>query len=268
MATSSPRLANAFLHFASPFAGLRKVPLLGTLLRLTSRTLVASDTLIWVQIERGPAAGLWIRVNPRTGRSVLRGEGEPQVQQAFADHLRPGMIFYDLGANIGFFSLMAARLVGPEGRVFSFEADPVIDARLRENLAYNRFHHATVEEKAVWRESSTVSFACADVSKSADRGLGYITTNHASAANVIRVDSVSIDDFCVSHPPPDFIKCDVEGAECEVFRGAANTLRQWHPTIVCEMHSADNQFALIRYFREFGYSCRVLDQNHVLALVG
>ena len=267
MVTSSPRIANAFLRYALPFAGLRKVPLLGTLLHLTSRTLVSSDTLIWGQIQRGPAAGLWIRVNPRTGTSVLRGEGEPRVQQAFADHLRTGMTFYDLGANIGFFSLMAARLVGLEGRVVSFEADPVVADRLRENLAYNNFRHSAVEEKAVWSESATVSFACADVSASADRGLGYVTTNHAGAANVIRVEAVSLDDYCVTHPAPDFIKCDVEGAECEVFGGAANTLRQWHPIIVCEMHTAKNQYSLVRYFGDFGYSCRILDQNHVLALL-
>jgi hypothetical protein len=70
--------------------------------------------------------------------------------------------------------------------------------------------------------------------------------------------------FLVDWPPA--FKCDVEGAEDEVVRGGANTLREWHPTIVCEMHSMDNQFALIRYLREPGYPCRLLDQNHVLAL--
>jgi FkbM family methyltransferase len=266
MATSSPRLANAFLRYASPLSGLRKIPLLGSLLHLTSQTLLPSDTLTWIQIERGPAAGLWICVNPRTGKSVLLGQGEPRVQQAIEVYLRRRMTFYDLGANIGFFSLMAARLVGHGGCVIAFEADPVVAVRLRENLAHNGFRNAFVEEKAVWRESSTVSFACADVTRSSDRGLGYITANHDEAGNVIRVESVSLDDYCRSHPPPDFIKCDVEGAEDEVFRGAANTLREWHPIIVCEMHSMDNQFALIRYFRELGYSCRLLDQNHVLAL--
>ena len=177
------------------------------------------------------------------------------------------MTVYDLGANIGFFSLMAARLVGPHGRVFSFEADPVIATRLRENLAHNGFRHAVVEEKAVWCESSIVSFACADLTQSSDRGLGFVTTNHQEMATVISVQSVSLDDYCSSHPAPDFIKCDVEGAECEVFRGAANTLRQWHPTIVCEMHGTENHFALARYFLEFGYSCHALDQNHVLAVI-
>lgn len=267
MATSSPRLANAFLRYATPFANLRNVPLLGPLLRATGRTLVAADTLIWVQIERGPAASLWICVNPRTGKSVLLGQGEPEVQQALSDHLRPGMTFYDLGANIGFFSLMAARLVGPEGHVFSFEPDPSMAARLRENLAHNDFRQAFVEEKAVWSESSTVSFVRADLSKSSDRGLGFVTTNHLGDSHVIHVDSVSLDDYCSSHPAPDFVKCDVEGAENEVFHGAANTLRQWHPIIVCEMHSTENQFTLTRYFLDFGYTCHALDQTHILAIV-
>lgn len=267
MATSSPRLANAFLRYASPFAKLRNIPLIGPLLRLTSRTLVAADALIWVQIERGPAASLWICVNPRTGKSVLMGEGEPRVQQALTDHLRPGMTCYDLGANIGFFSLMAARLVGADGRVFAFEADPVIALRLRQNLAQNGFRHAVVEEQAVWCRSMTVPFACADITKSSDRGLGYVTTSCDDTASVIHVASVSLDDYCASHPAPDFIKCDVEGAECEVFRGAANTLRQWHPTIVCEMHSTEIQFNLTRYFLDFGNSCHSLDQTHILAIV-
>jgi FkbM family methyltransferase len=267
MATSSPRLANAFLRYASPFSKLRTVPVLGNLLHLASRTLVSTDTFLWVQIEGGLAAGLWVSVNPRTGHDVLLGEGEPRVQQALAEHLHPGMTFYDLGANIGFFSLMAARLVGPEGHVFAFEPDPSIFLRLRQNLAKNDFRLAVVEEKAVWCESASVPFACADVTQSADRGLGYVSTDPVESSNVIHVQSVSLDDYCISHPAPDFIKCDVEGAEYEVFQGAARTLRQWHPTIVCEMHSAENHFALTRYFLDLGYTCHTLGPNHLLAVL-
>jgi FkbM family methyltransferase len=267
MATSSPRLANALLRYASPFTRLRALPILGNLLHRTSRALVASDSLIWVQIEHGLAAGLWISLNPRTGKSVLLGEGEPLVQQALSDHLCPGMTFYDLGANIGFFSLLASRLVGSEGHVFSFEPDPVIFLRLRQNLSQNGFHHAIAEERAAWSESTSVPFACANISQSADRGLGHISTNPADTSDLILVGCVSLDDYCTSHPAPDFIKCDVEGAELDVFRGAANTLRQWHPTIVCEMHSVENQFAVTRLFLDFGYTCYALGVNHVLAIL-
>jgi hypothetical protein len=51
-----------------------------------------------------------MRLNPRTGGGAFAGSGEPEVQRALQEHLRPGMTFYDIGANIGFFSLLAARL--------------------------------------------------------------------------------------------------------------------------------------------------------------
>ena len=67
--------------------------------------MVSRDALVWTQILDGPAKGLWIRVNPRTGQNMRKEFVEPQVQKALNDHLRPGMAFYDLGANFGFFSL-------------------------------------------------------------------------------------------------------------------------------------------------------------------
>lgn len=268
MATATMRLASAFLRYAAPFARLRDVPVLGKLLRFTSQRLVARDTLIWIQVQHGPAAGLWTRVNPRTGNAIFLGRCEPRVQQAFADHLRPGMTCYDLGANIGFFSLMAARLVGPAGHVFAFEADPEIAARLRENIAYNRFTQASVEQQAVWSAPATVSFARADVTVSADRGVGHVLANGDSSSNVISVQADSLDHYCVSHPAPDFIKCDVEGAECEVFRGAAELLRTRHPIVVCELHSAQDSRELCRTFLDLGYDCSALDENHILALPG
>lgn len=70
MSTFSPRFASAFLRYASPLAGLRRVPVLGGLLRRTSRKLVAQDTLLWVQIEFGPAEG------KACGSASIRGLAE------------------------------------------------------------------------------------------------------------------------------------------------------------------------------------------------
>jgi FkbM family methyltransferase len=265
MAESTSRLANLLLRFAPSLAKLRKVPVIGDFLSWTSRKLVPRDALIWVQIQHGPSEGLWIRLNPRTGQDVQKGIGEPQVQKALVDHLRPGMVFYDLGANIGFFSLMAARLVGPEGRVISFEADPEIAARLRENLARNQFTHAHVEQEAVWSESANVSFARVDPSTSPDRGLGHVSPN-GSAPGTITVEAVSLDQYTASHPPPDFLKCDVEGAEVAVFRGASQLFAGKRPILLVEIHSPENHRALLQKFAGHGYLCQNLDENHVLAL--
>lgn len=196
----------------------------------------------------------------------MHGAEEEQVQNAVSRYLRPGMVFYDLGANIGLFSLMAASLVGHTGRVFSFEPDPDVARRLRENLDRNHFTNASVHQNAVWSESGTLSFARADLSVSADRGLGHVSTAPSATAEHISVVAVSLDDFCVAHPAPHLIKCDVEGAECQVFRGATQLLSVNRPMVICEMHSPKNQENLIGLFRDFGYSCAALDPNHILAL--
>jgi FkbM family methyltransferase len=266
MTESDKRLANLFLRYAAPFAGLRKVPVLGDLLSWTGRRLVPTDSLVWAEIEDGPAKGLWIRVNPRTGQSVLSGVGETLVQQALAKYLLPAMTFYDLGANIGFFSLLGARLVGTTGLVYSFEADPEIAARLRGNLAFNHFQNASVEQKAMWSESSTVSFERVDANTSPDRGLGHVSSGGTTTPQTITVEAVSLDEYAAKHSAPDFVKCDVEGAEVAVFQGATKVLKETRPIVLVETHSDENHRTLKRTFGDFGYSCSDIDGNHVLAL--
>ncbi|MFI5096523.1 MAG: FkbM family methyltransferase [Candidatus Acidiferrales bacterium] len=264
MREPSNRLANLFLRYASPFAELRRVPIIGDFLSWTSRRLLPHDTLVWIQVQHGPAESLWIRVNPRTGQNVQQGIGEPQVQRALVDHLRPGMTFYDLGANIGYFSLIAARLVGSTGCVVSFEADPEIAARLRENLERNNFFHARIEQKAVWSETTTVSFARVDPNTSLDRGLGHVSAD--SSDDTITIEAVSLDSYVTAQNSPDFLKCDVEGAEVEVFRGAGRLLAERRTILLFEMHNPENHRTLTQKFVDLGYTVRNLDENHVLAL--
>lgn len=258
------RLAPLFLRYASPLAGLRRMPVLGSFVRWASGLLVPRDSLAWIQIQRGPAEGLWLRLNPRTGHAYFNGGGEPEVQAAIQQHLRPGMTFYDIGANIGFFSLLAARIVGAAGRVVAFEADPDVVQRLREHVERNHFSTISVEQKAVWSESRPVFFARADPNASPDRGLGHVVASDAS--ETIHVQAVSLDDFLQTSPPPDFLKCDAEGAEVEVFRGAKRLLEEKRPILLCEMHSEENRRALLQEFARLTYNCAPLDETHILAL--
>jgi hypothetical protein len=95
------RLGKAFLRFA--------LPLIGPCLRCASTKPVPRDSLAWVQVRHVAAQGIWLHLNPRTGHDYYHGDVEPEVQRVLQKYLRPGMIFYDVGANIGFFSLLAAR---------------------------------------------------------------------------------------------------------------------------------------------------------------
>src|SRR5262249_22487274 len=192
-----------------------------------------------------------LRLNSRTGLEMLDGAVEPKVQNVLRERLAAGATFYDVGANIGFFSLLGARLVGPSGRVVALEADPENASRLREHAERNAFSWLNVEEKAAWSRSGTVSFARCDPATSPDRGLGCV--GDSGGVGTITVEATSLDDCAERFPAPDFIKCDVEGTEVEVFRGAQRMLIDKRPIIVCEVHSEENRLALMESFSHFAY---------------
>jgi FkbM family methyltransferase len=126
----------------------------------------------------------------------------------------------------------------------------------------NGFEHSTVVESAIWRETGTVTFASSDTSDSPDQGTGQITST-AEPGKTKSVRAIALDDYVKTASPPDFIKCDVEGAEVEAFRGAIQVLTVNRPAIVCEIHSAENGRVLREDLARFGYSVCDLDENHI-----
>jgi FkbM family methyltransferase len=256
-------LASLLLNLPAPLRSIRNVPVLGPLTRRITRRLVPTDEKVWAQVEGGPGRGLWLELNPRTGQQYQRGEVEPLIQRLLSDKLKPGMVFYDLGANIGFFSLLGARLVGTSGQVFSFEPDSEIASRLRRNIARNGFTNIRVHEAGVWSSTGSVRFVAADAS-SPDRGVGQFVPGETGESGTL-TPCVSLDDFVRHAPPPGAIKCDVEGAEVAVFQGAETLLRTHRPWILCEMHSQQNDSFLRHYFSQVGYGLETIDAQHVLA---
>lgn len=251
------------LRTPESFRRIRNVPVIGSIVHRLSQRMLAPDELVWARVDDGPCKGLWLELNPRTGQSYLRGEAERAVQDVLAKRLRPDMIFYDLGANIGLFSLLAASLVGPTGKVFSFEPDAEIAARLRRNVERNGFTNVTVIDAGIWSHSGEMAFARADQS-SPDRGTGALAVN--TDRSTVPVRCVSLDDFTQSAARPDLIKCDIEGAEAEMLRGATNILRSHKPSILCEIHSESNDRVCRTILQESGYKLEPVDGNHILAV--
>jgi len=145
----------------------------------------------------------------------------------------------------------------PRGRVISFEADPEIAARLRENLARNQFTHAHVEQKAVWSESANVSFARVDPSTSPDRGLGHVSPN-GSAPGTITVEAVSLDQYTASHPSPDFLKCDSRRRrkKSRFFRGASQLFAGKAPDSSRGNAQSGKSSRVASKFAGHGYLCQ------------
>ena len=256
-------IGGMFLRAPAPLRSIRKLPLVGGWMHRLSHAVLPADHQQWAQIQSGAAEGLWLELNPRTGDGYFRGHAEEVVQKTLLERLHPGMVFYDLGANIGLFSLLAARAVTPEGRVFSFEPDPEVAARLRRNVAKNNFANVTVVEAGVWSSSTELSFVSADPN-SPDRGTGRFVVGTARDAAPLKC--VALDDFIADHPAPDAIKCDVEGAEVEVLHGAEKLLRSRRPWILGEMHSEASARSWSEWLTRFGYGLKPVDDNHILAV--
>jgi FkbM family methyltransferase len=257
-------MAELLLHAPQRLRSLRQLPLLGDWIHRVSHRVLPLDQKVWARVEAGPAQGLWLELNPRTGQDYLHGEAEITVQKILVERLRPGMVFYDLGANIGLFTLLGARLVGDSGKVFSFEPDPENVARLRRNVQRNGFTNVTVVESGIWSATTKLNFVMSGAA-SPDHGVGKFVAAESGGAGTL-TPCVSLDDFTRDAPPPNAIKCDVEGAEVEALRGGAKLLQSQRPWIICEMHSDANRRAVIDLLTSSGYAVTALDGDHFLAV--
>lgn len=235
--------------------GLRysKTPL-GRLINGASERLKHSDAV--VVVARGEGAGLRIRTKGVASQYVV-GIAEPEIQASLKQCLPPGGTFYDIGANIGFFSLVGSRLVGPQGKVFSFEPMPQCVAQTREHAQLNGLSNITVFEVAVSSRSGTERLL---LGRETTWNKLESTGDAPYIEGQILVQTITIDGLAAQEklPPPDFIKIDVEGAEVDVLKGMAETIRTHRPVIVCQAHSTNEPLAAT--LAEFGYWQIVLEE--------
>jgi FkbM family methyltransferase len=250
-------ISKLILRAPATLKWVRSLPIAGGIVHNLSHRILKTDEKLWVKIQSGPAQGIWLELNPRTGQSYMRGDTESLVQE-------DNDVFFDLGANIGLFTLMAARAIGAKGAIFSFEPDSENAARLRRNIARNGFENISVVEAGVWSSTGKRQFAASE-STSPDRGVGTFIDTNSRATDDVSIQCTSLDDFIKSAPLPTAIKCDVEGAEFEVVKGATNLLHQQRPWILFEMHSQDNDRRIRTALRDYRYSFQNIDEFHVVA---
>jgi|SRR5438477_3569692 len=184
-----------------------------------------------VRIRSGHAAGLLWRRHHRYVNGYWLGHYEFAIQEALRRELKPGQRFFDLGANAGFFTLLAARLVGPGGHCVAFDPSPENAASVREQLELNEFHHCTVVQEALGDEDGTASFSF----PVAGSPIGHLGQRRG-AERQVEVKTVCLDSASARFGEPDFVKMDVEGAEAMVLRGAQKLLCDKRPKWLIELH--------------------------------
>ena len=153
-------------------------------------------------------------------KSKVWAEAETRL---FRELLRPGMVVVDVGANIGYFSLLASTLVGPEGRVHAFEPDPVNCALLRKNVRLNHATNIQVVQSALSDNEDPVTLFVDTNNKGDHR----IWEPSGESRKRVDVSSTTLDAYLSKTVTiPSFIKIDVQGAEGKVLAGMKQTLRQ------------------------------------------
>ena len=186
------------------------------------------------------------------------GNYELETQRAIAGHLEAGCVMYDIGANVGFFSLIGARIVGVEGRVYAFEPEAGNAASLRRNASLNDLDQIEVIEKAVWSESGTGALIVPS-SGSEFSLLSQVAVEPSPDAK--EVELVAIDDLVTAGDLelPSLVKIDAQGAEAEILRGMADTLRRARPVVICELHETGPE--VLEVLTGLGYEASAMDAD-------
>jgi FkbM family methyltransferase len=189
--------------------------------------------------------------------SFFWGVWEPDETRVVMQLLRSGDTFVDIGANAGYFSLLASRLVGPSGRVYAFEPVPPTVDKLRRNIDFGGAANIIVCPCAASGEAGLVSIN--------RKGVGDVSGQNTMRPDTTPADhwevrAARIDDVVPAQEAIRLMKIDVEGAELLALKGAERHLRSPSaPALLCEVTdsylrelkgSADE---LWRYLADLGY---------------
>jgi FkbM family methyltransferase len=185
---------------------------------------------------------------------------DPVLLRLAAEIVRPRTVVWDIGANLGLFSLAAAQMAGPDGHIVAIEPDAQIAGLLRRSAAANdNSAEISVFPAAVTDKPGVARFHVARRNRSTSYVDGFGTTQTGGVRMTTLVPTVTLDWLADHFPVPNVIKIDVEGAEVPVLSGGRRVLST-RPTIICEV-SAENAASVAGTLREFGYDIFDGDQE-------
>ena len=202
------------------------------------------------------------------------GSFEPNEFNFLDRMLKPGMVFVDVGANDGYYTLFAARRVGPAGRVVSVEPSSRERGHLEHNLGRNDLGNVTVVPSALGAAAGTADLHLAHGVHTGHNTLGSFAHDDVVPASVERVPLETLDTVVarLGLPRIDVIKIDVEGGEANVIAGARSVLTEMRPLLMMEINDGalraqgSSEASLLATLQgELGYEVLVFSERSGLA---
>ncbi len=188
----------------------------------------------FVQILEGRLKGLKWGLHASEFKCLI-GTYESETQEVFEKYIEPNHTVYDIGANVGYFSLFASIITGEMGKVYSFE--PIKDNlnMLTKHVDLNNINNVVVYNYAIADCDKNIKFTNSE-NKSANT---YITNSPMfDSSPVINIQARSLDSLFIEDKlsPPNFIKIDIEGAEYDALKGAQEIIKKYCPVIYISTH--------------------------------
>ncbi len=220
-------------YFAQEMAIRRLINLAALYRTLRWRRLVRRLTPDELRVN---VQGLQLYLNPSdlglSAELAVEGVHEPMLTTVLRSVLRRGWTVVDVGANLGYFALLAAKQVGPEGKVIALEPFPDSYRLLTRNIEVNKLANVLALPLAAGERKEERAFYCYERANWNGFRIG-----DRPPIGQIRVTVRPLDDLLEREPRVDLIRMDVEGAELEVLRGAAETLKKHRPVLAMEVHA-------------------------------
>ena len=228
------------------FSSISNSKFVGRALRMPLRLIPKQAT---VRILQGPLRSKrWIVGSFNHG--CWLGSYESAKQRKLIELVRPGMACWDVGANVGFYTLLFAELVGGAGRVFAFEPVPSNVALLRRHVEMNNYRNVRIFPCALSHFDGETAFDPGPTTS-----MGHVAPKGPMTVPCWRADTL----FAAGEvEAPDAIKIDIEGGEADFLRGARQAMEQ-HPVIFLATHGASINHECVALLMASGYEVRALD---------
>ncbi len=247
------RLANGIrlVHFLQRWPALYR-PLRATLISSSGGTELR-------EIIAGPLAGYHMALGAHDRNAYLINTHEPDIVRLASELCQPGMRVLDVGAHVGYFSLLFAVRAGPTGHVTTLEPNPGNVSKILAMVAANGLTNIEVCPLAASDVDGSVDFVTEDTGQ-----MGHIIGNGlAGRTGVVSVQATRIDSLCAQQRlgKIDLVKLDVEGAEAKALNGMAGLLARCRPLVICEWHPRVAGSDYSGVFGRLGYVCELLEPS-------